>query len=265
MLKNAAPILHAFAEGVQRPLLTDHGSQLSSTESGFLTASRQLAAHERFAIYNQQYWLRFYKLMESSFPTVARLFGSQPFHQGLVVPYIQACPPSHWSIDLLGERFVTWLESSYQESDRALVLQAAQLDWAIWEGMLVADLPPATAAQAATEVLQLQPHVSLWHLPWHLPPVRQALLERDVDGWLNDPFPELVREECWWVLGRSRDGLMIWRRLSGAQYQLLGRLQLGSTLAAALESVSEEELPEVSAGITSWLMEWSFHHWLVVS
>jgi hypothetical protein len=253
-------LLQAFGEAVQQPLRQDYGSQLPPAP--YLTRSPKLQPEQRLAIYNQQYWIRFFKLMESSFPMVARLFGSQPFHHLLVTPYVQAHPPTHWSIDQMGEHFVQWLERTYSGEDKPLVVLAVQLDWAICEGPLLPQLPPASVEQAASQPLRLQPHVSLWQMPWPLPPLRQRLLERSVDGWLNDPFPHLEREECWWLLGRNREGVMVWRRLTCAQWQLLKQLESGATLQQALEALPDSELDEASHGISAWFLEWAHQGWL---
>jgi hypothetical protein len=257
--------LEWFGSMIRRPLSVGYVGEFTEEEvAGRILPGPKLPAHNRLSIYRQQYWLRFFRLMETCFPTIARLFSSHPLHFHLVVPYVQAHPPHAWSIDLLGAQFPGWLEATYEGSDKALVVLAAQVDWAIYEGPTQPELPAVTLAQAATSVLRLQPHVTLWHMPWVFPPVRAQIIERPVDGWIDEPFPKLDRTECWWLLGRSPEGAMTWKRLSETQYLLLKTLSQGATLAQALENIPESALDEAQAGITAWFMEWQHNGWLTV-
>jgi hypothetical protein len=243
-------LLERFGAAIAQPLGAGYRSQLTQAEG--ITPGPQLSAAQRLGIYNEQYWLRLFKVMGETYPAVTRLYSSWVMNQKLVVEYVTACKLEHWSVDYVGQGFVKWLEDTYHDDDRELVVWAARVDWAVFEGSLLSD----------DAVGGLKAHVSLWHLPWAWPPARQALLERDADGWMNDPFPKMELVESWWLLGRGREGTMVWKRLSRAQWMILSGLREGKILEEVLEGMPDEMMDEVEQGITSWFMEWAHEGFL---
>lgn len=258
-----------FGSIISRPLseeqtslqITPKGNFLSQEAPLFVTPSKTLRSHERIQIYNQQYWWRFYHILQESFPFVLRMFGYGDFNALLVVPYLQKYPSRKWSITLLGENMVKWLQEDYKENDRKLVLKAAKLDWAYHRGFFVKSKPSLLSPDDLLGAkLRLQPHLFLMKSNDSFLKFRDAFLKEEVEYWLENDFPPLPKEEMhYFLIYRAPNGLMSWEEVTNTQYKLLSLFKRGSSIedACSLLENDDSSYGEALQNIQSWFKHWS--------
>lgn len=232
--------------------------------SAYITSTDTLNADERMQLYHQSYWLRLLGALQEQFPFLSRLFGKHGFNAEIAIPYFVAHPPSHWSLHVLGKDVVSFLEKSYEASDKALVIKAAEIDWACQACFFAKSLPAIDllkyAGDKAEELLykklKIQPHVHILAAHGHFMHFREAFLQHDHDYWLNHDFPTLEKKEMYFILYRAHHLNVVWETLEPGEFALLKLLQEGYTLDTALEQVEEsEEIP-------FWLQKWLLNNWL---
>jgi hypothetical protein len=268
-------ITSPLIENLKSQAITPDGSPLEEAAAQYLIASPTLAPHERIEIYNQQYWWRLLSVLHNHFPLLSRLFGYWDFDQQIGVHYLQAYPPSHFSLFPLGSRLHYWLTKNYREKDRKLVLQSAAIDYAYQAGYVAKQLPhlslhnlnPEDATEIALKPLKLQPHIKLFKCDGHYFLFRDAFLEKEQEFWLENDFPPLLREEktYYFMIFRYEHTQIHWRRLTPGQYHLLKLFQKNTSLIHAcnhLEMMGGPAYEEALANIQSWFQEWIANQWL---
>ena len=192
-----------------------------------ITTGPFLSAEERIGIYNQQYWWRFFVLLQQAFPTLARLFGYRDFNTLIAEPYLLRYPTDDWFLPQLGKDLVKWLEENYHEDDRELILQAARLDWAYEELFQVEQNPP----------------VALFVFSADFYSFRKELLEKEIAYWQNSDLPSLdnSKGEYYSLLYRAKEGI-VHEAIDRAQFDLLSSFKNGRAVDLSLESWIEKEL-----------------------
>ncbi len=211
-----------------------------------------LKAEQRFGIYNQQYWWRFFVLLQESFPSLIRLFGYRDFNTLIAEPYLLRYPPNHWFLPRLGDRLVQWLEEEYREDDRELLLQAAQVD-AAYERLLHVGTKPVPSIEAFTKKLCLQPTIALFDLSADFFSFRSELLKHGVAHWQKCDLPTLdnSKRKYYFILFPSKEGSM-YEELEPSQYALLEAFQAGCLLSDACASID----PSCADSISDWFKTW---------
>jgi hypothetical protein len=212
----------------------------------------RLSAEQCFGIYNQQYWWRLFVLLQESFPTLVRLFGFRDFNTLIAEPYLLRYPPNHWFLPLLGDRLVRWIQEEYQEDDRELLSQAAQIDFA-YEQLFHAESNPLPTLRTFSEKLYLQPTISLFELSADFLHFRSALLEQDVAHWQKHDLPELnnSKRKYYFLLYRTKEGILQ-EELQASQFSLLAAFQTGCFLNDACSLVD----PACANSIGNWFQTW---------
>jgi hypothetical protein len=195
-----------FGSIIERPidvnsrmmLKSPTGRAMEDEASEYITPSPTLAPHQRIELYNQQYWWRLLTIMHESFPFVTRLFGYADFNERIATPFLCRYRPDHWSLAYLGRRLPRFLTERYREADRRIVIRAAMIDNAYNDAFLVKPNEPLNLQTLGPEVmslkLSLQPHITLYDLPYHLFNFRDAIVAQDSgDYWMDHPFPSLEK------------------------------------------------------------------------
>ncbi len=245
-----------FGGVVGRPL--GNGGALSYADADeYLLASPTLEPWQRIELYNKQYWYRLIDVYQENFPLLVRLFGYDDFNVSLVIPCLAERPPDHWSLDLIGQQLVDWIERSYHAKDRALVLDAARVDFAVTSAFSAADLPLLVEPSLDTR-LCLQPHVHLLKLSRNLLQFRDQVLSQPPEHWYDAPFPETAAGECF-AIYRTRQQKVQWRELAKAEYRLLALIQAGASLAEACDHLEQNEpllVTEALEHLQHWCHEW---------
>lgn len=251
---------------------TKNGTSITDEAKLYVTPSHTLEPYERMEIYNKSYWYRLLDILIDAFPLVSRLFGASDFNQKLAIPYLMKHPSEHWDLNFLGNRFVQYLEESYHEKDRKLIVFSAKVDWACQESFFVEAHPPLdTRLLKPEEILsthiKLQPHIQLFEFPYDLISYREAFLKEEVDFWIDHDFPKLSKEKApyFFILFRSLQSAVEIKAIDEAQFFLLKSIQKGKTIEDSLEEIEQlggTLYKETEANIAFWLQEWLLRHWL---
>ncbi len=171
-----------FASFLTRPLHTMSGplllpvyerSSIQDIEQ-HIAPGLILRPEEQIGYYNQQYWWRLFGLLHKHYPALVCLFGHADFNAFIAEPYFLRYPPTSWFLPDLGRLLPAWIEESYHEEDREIVLNVAQVDQA-HEQLL-----------HENEGAQIQ-----LTLDGDFLALRKALLEHPVEHWQTADFPEL--------------------------------------------------------------------------
>ena len=272
-----------FAGMLRRPLAADHDTPSDLAASGepaekespaYIAPSPSLQSHQRIGLYNQQYWWRFFSVLQETYPFLSRLFGPQDFNSSIAVPYFTKHPSTHWAVGTIGRKLPQWIEEDYHADDKALVLSAAQLDHAFDIGFTAPELPALNAESMAGGALEkileqrlyLQPHITLLSAPFDIFSAREVFIKESPEYWLKHAFPEMPKDQEYYALVfRTQSNTMKHKLISAGQHRLLSMLQAGKSLQDACEALEKEGgdiYEEALQGIPSWLQEWTIRSWL---
>lgn len=271
-----------FASIITRPidcnsrmtLISPMGAPMEIEAAHYIAPSPTMRPEQRIELYNQQYWWRLLSALHDSFPLVTRLFGYSDFNHTIGFPYLVAHPPSHWSLNELGNHLPEWLESSYNASDKKLVCDAARLDWAYNKNFVAPQLQRLhnentddnqAVQQLFSTELYLQPSVELLYFDYDLYSYRQAFLKEEPEFWIDNPFPPLEKKPLWSVLYRSSDNNIHWLEVSKGEYLLLQRFKDGTSIEECcewLEDQPDEIAAEAAEQLHLWLQRWISKQWL---
>lgn len=246
-------------------LLAPSGQPIESESKSYIAPSPTLQPFERIQIYNQQYWWRLLNNLHDTFPFLTRLFGYYDFNETLAIPYLRKHPPTHWSLNKLGDLFPSWIQTNYLKEDRELTYAAAVLDeahYALFFKPLVPSFTiPSDCEGILSQSLSLQPHVKLFHHPYDLFSLRREMLKEDPDYWISHDFPELKKEPTFTMLFRLRNcGTIIRKTLSSVEYLILKQFQSGTSIEAVcdwLEGQPEDIQEAAEKGLQLWFKEWT--------
>lgn len=270
MSEKLADLQSWFASILTRPLraigefrLPLYDEATNSQIGQHLAPGPVLSAAQGMAIYNQQYWWRLFITLQEHYPTLVHLFGFTDFNAQIAEPYLLQYPPSDWSLIPLGWELPSWLEETYREEDRPLVLQAASLDEAYQRLFHAPTCPSIVLPLPPSQRITLQPFIALFALDADFFTFRKQLLAQEPSYWETDDFPPLTKKPCWFALFRGPRGLRH-EPLSQAQYLLLHAFQTGATLSEAcgLLEANNSLLEEAIAHIGAWFQRWAQLGWL---
>lgn len=256
---------------------TPHGTLIAEEASRYITSNSALRPHQRMQIYNQQYWWRLLNTLHTNFPLVTRLFGSYAFNEKIGIPYLLTYPSNHWSLNALGERLPQWVEESYREPDKSLVLNAAHLDWAFMASFIAPQHPFPDLAQMTqdnpesllSQMFYLQPHIRLFTWEYDLFTFRENFLRREADYWLDHRFPNLPKHKTYFfALYRNLQNNLAWREIKKEEFILLERFKMGTTITDAcayIESLDASIYETVATHLQKWLQDWTQAGWLTLT
>jgi len=243
------------------------GLSIESEAAKYILPSEALKPDERVQIYNQQYWWRLLGVLHEAYPLLTRLFGYHSFNEKIAVPYLQAYPPSFWSLNLLGDTLPQWAEEAYREKDRELVLEAAQLDCAYTLSFFAAEKKPLEEALVEQKA-KLQPHLKLFTFQYNLPPFRKEMLKEEPEHWADHPFPKLEKKEPYpFAIYRDSHGDVCWSRLDRNAFLLLQRFEKGESIGGICRYIEKEGgdlAEEASEKLHLWFQEWTARRWLAL-
>lgn len=270
-----------FASVITRPLteeekvqpLSPTGQPLEEEAKHFIVRSPSLKPHERIQVYNQQYWWRLLSTLHEIFPLLTRLFGYYDFNRMIGVPYLQAYPPSHWSLNSVGDKMPMWVEKYYLSNDKKLILDIARVEVAYNTLFLAASKSPLSQhspdqlENLMTTPLTLQPYIALFDFNYHLFQFRDEMMaEGDGDSWLEKDFPEIQQGRgFYFMLFRNANSQMTWEEISPSEHLLLSLFRSGSTLEHACDELERSPYAERAAqNISDWFQKWAERKWLII-
>lgn len=259
------------------PHLAPSGLPIEKEACLFIKPSPTLRPAQRIEIYSQQYWWRLLNTLHEIYPLVTRLFGYFDFNQKIGIPYLTKCPPTHWSLNLLGDRLSQWVQEAYHNDDKKLVVDAAELDWAYHESFLaktlkplaLEDLPnPDDFSYLLSVPLYLQPAIRFFQFDYDLFDFRRQFLQEGPDYWVDHDFPVLKNAESPMILYQGPQGSIYWESLTLAEIQLLKQFKTGSTIEQACEwlgEVGRKDVEEAEENLHLWIQNWIVKKWLSIN
>lgn len=251
--------------------ITPSGNSIKEEASHYIVPSKTLQPDQRIEIYNQQYWWRFFKCLQESFPFLLRLFGYESFNRTIVTPYLVKYPPHHWSLNFLGERLPQWVQEEYHAKDKELVLYAALIDQAYNHSFVVENAPLISdnLMDISEKPLTLQPHVHCFSLPYNLFSFRLEFLKHDTEYWQENDFPKLKKEKCHIILYRTKQNLMDFEVINEHEFAMINKFKNGISIDALCSYL--EELPkdhplllEAENNMHLWFQRWVGLQWLSI-
>lgn len=249
---------------------TPSGNSISVEASKYITPSPTLKPEDRIELYNQQYWWRFYKVMQNFYPVLVRLFGAYDFNHLIVKPYICKYRPNHWSLNPLGDRLVKWIENDYKGKDKPLVLDIAKIEYAFNTAFFCAHYDTPFESQETDYLLNarltLQPHVYLFEFNYNLFTLRSEFLKEEEDYWIEHEFPSLTEKDpSGYVLYRNKRNYVTVEKISLNQYRFLKQFTKPNSINKACQWLEKQEdslVEEASANLQSWLQSWIINKWI---
>lgn len=223
----------------------------------YIKKSPTLEPHERIEIYNQQYWWRLINTMQEHFPLVLALFGTTPFNEQLAIPFIRKYKPYDWNINLLGEKFPKWIEESYHENDKTLVLNAAKIDWAYISSFLAKDFKPSP--YDLDEKLVHSPSLYLFEMPYDLFSFRRETLKQEADYWLDNPFPALNKgRPYYFIFYRNQNYDLAWQEVDEAEFRVLSLFEKALSLNELCDILEDHPFQDkAEAKLSGWIQKWT--------
>lgn len=258
--------------------ISPSGHPMDQEAANFISPSPTLRPAQRIQLYNQQYWWRLLNTFHDMFPLLLRLFGYHDFNKTIGIPYLVKYPPRHWSLSLLGDRLVQWIEEDYHAEDKNLILNTAKVDWAFNHSFIAPALKPITSDDLPAngdlsfllkKKLYLQPHVHLFEMDYDLFQFRVEFLKHPPDYWIENDFPKLEHSQPrYFYLSRTQDNNMTWNEISPGEYHLLRLFQKGTSIEKAcnwLEKQDPSLYESAMKNLHLWFQEWTIRRWLSLS
>lgn len=254
--------------------ITPTGKPIEKEASKYISPSPTLQPAQRIELYNQQYWWRLLNNIQEIYQLLSRTFGQYDFTKSIAKPYLIKYPPNHWSLSLLGDRLVQWVEEEYHADDKPLVLNSAKLDWAFNYSFIAPQLPPITSEQLTldnpTSILRkkiyLQPHVHLFEFDCDMFSFRREFLQHPHEYWIEHDFPKLTHGvPRFYYLSRSHDNNITWNEISPGEYYLLSLFKNGTSIEKACSLIEGQDAALSQSALSHlhlWFQEWTIRQWL---
>lgn len=272
--KASAPNL-AETQALLKSLITDpRGVAAAMQAQGIselpIKSGGSLDPIARANIYNQMYYLRLLETLRNDFDCIEYFVGTTAFEQ-LAADYLEAHPPSHYSLRYVGRHMMTFLERYQPLQQYGFLTELATFEWAIISSFdapehstltmeHVQQLPPETWAELS---LQLSPSVQILSCHWPIDTIRETWKTQATkeDGStefissnasLTSGKPELPAQTrthamdiCTLITWRPELDVQ-YRRLTTNEASLLPQLQHGISFGTLCEQCGT---PEQAAGL----------------
>lgn len=243
--------------------LTPSLNKIEEEANFYIQPTKDLPSHKRIEIYNQQYWWRFFTILQGQYPLLLRLFGYADFNQSIATPYLTYFPSRDYSLKKLGNKLPLWIKTHYNQEDKKLILRAATIDAYFHRGFLAKTMKGTLLQNKSEhEILQLkwklQPSVFLLHTPSQFLEFRELFLAEEPSYWIENPFPLLEKKESFYLIFRNNQGHMEWQNLDKAAYLLLRQFKTPTHLSSACGVLEKDEnlLHIAETHIEQWLKFW---------
>jgi len=211
-----------------------------------------LDAKKRIAIYGNNVFGNYRKVLAATFPVVRRLVGVA-FFDAAVDHFVRGHPSTRGDVNGYGADFALFLASYRAARDLAYLPDVARLEWAIDQAAIAADAPPMdleALAMVPPDVLPeliIRPHPSVHVLASDFPllSIWKANQADDTsDGRIDlDAGGDLL------LVARGADGVTI-ERLAAGEHILLAALAAHSTLGiAAARAVDADDRFDLTAAL----------------
>lgn len=250
-----------WGQVMRTPLETQRGVFKSEATALWkeLGLDERSTARASLKVYHRQYWIRFFKVMQSDYPLCAGLMGYWNFN--LMVQEFLAKEAPRGPISRLDEGFEDFVRTAMDPGieTNACLLQAVQWDRArklcLASPASEAWSPAGVHGEASWASLNFNPTPD-WHIvseDWRLLDLLLSLSGQPPHAAL--PYPERWSQRRYYLVQRQALGL-IYRPLTPPQAALYKSLR-NSLLLAALDELARTFGGEadLAAGVRRWMQE----------
>ncbi|MEP6941866.1 MAG: DNA-binding domain-containing protein [Betaproteobacteria bacterium] len=203
-------------------------------------ASGTLGARSRIAVYRNNIFGNYRKVLAATYPVVRRLVGG-PFFDAATEHFVRAYPSTRGDVNGYGGDLAFFLTTYAPARALAYLPDVARLEWAIDQAAIAADASPmdlAALAAVAPELLselRMRVHPSLRLLVSRFPLL--ALWQSNQPDHDGDGRVDLESGGESLLVARGADGVAIERIARGA-FALLAALSANRTLGDASEAAA---------------------------
>lgn len=200
-------------------------------------------------VYAEQYALRLGDALREDLPATVHLLGDRA--DAVLADFLREHPPDRWTLAGVADRFPAWWAA---QGGAPAEVDAARLDVVVQQRFVAADTPPvdpAGVARAARGEVRLvcAPSAALLRLRADVHRLRTALLAGQAD-----PAPP-VAGDFPIALTRSADGRLAHWPLTPAAYAAFAALDVGGSVADAVDAAVAVDPVGAPAGIGGWFAD----------
>jgi hypothetical protein len=233
-----------------------------------LLPGTSLSAAQRLAIYNRQYWCRFFGVLQNEYPLTARLVGFWFFNE-LAERFLLTRPPRSVDIHEAADGFEPFLRAELRGSRAqalslrlpgAALLEAAAMDEA-WRRAHAAPAEPRfhpsseEAARLADVRLRLQTGCTFLEESWPLLRLRHEIAADPGESTVALP-PRLPSPQSWAIFRAPGGAAQLALAPRQAQlFRLLSVHTLAEALARLESSAPPKERSRLPASVRGWLAQ----------
>jgi hypothetical protein len=271
-----AAIQSALAELLRRPSALVADPAATSRASAIASGNARLSPVEQVDIYREQFFLRHVDSLREDFRSIEHRIGDEAFEE-LVRAYLDAHPPSSFTLRDLGAEMAAFLATRSPWSDDRLLVDLARVEWAFVDAFDAADAPPfdpTSLAGVPEEAwpdarISLDPSVQRLALGTAAHEYRNAVRALDphvCDRSASDEsgVAPPAERDCFVVVYRGPERLH-YAEIDAEAFTLLGELVQGVRLALACERAaasSEVDLESFQGKLAIWFQEWTAKGWI---
>jgi hypothetical protein len=254
-----------FAGAIRQPLAVADQPAVRGQTPEFIAGNSRLSPIAQLEVYREQFWMRHVDALAEDFVTIHQLVGHDGFNT-LVERYLEAHPPTDFSLRDLGARLPAFLETQEAYREDRLLVDCARLEWAFVDAFDAPDLPPLDPTSIASipedawplARLSLHPSVQLVSLAHPTHEYRAAVRKGD------DPARPPLRA-AHVVVYRGPETLL-YIEIESLAFELLQRLSRGETLGEACESIAahagDAGAAELEEKVGGWFQLWAASGWV---
>jgi hypothetical protein len=228
--------------------------------------SKNLGSAERLGIYAHMYYARLVEVMESEYPTLRQVLGTQAF-EAACRAYIARHPSRSRTLGTFSARFPDYLARTLPSSSRnGLAVDVARIERAMEDVFDAPRAEPMTADEFAAVGAADWDRVRLPVTP----AIRLLKLRYPANAYMNalrrGDRPRLPRPRATCVIVFRRGFQVMRRDQEPEQFRLLAALVAGRPLGAAVRAAvrgSGASADRIAARLGGWFQEWAGAHLFV--
>jgi hypothetical protein len=238
----------------------DVSSTFVDTANALMKPTAQLQPRDRLELYHRQYWYRLLESLEEDFPALKAFLGDDTFGR-LIEAYIEATPPSSFTLRHYGQGLPAFLESHPQLAPHPVhASELATLEYALCWAFEAGERPAVPSERLSSAALALQPHLQLFTFRTDAFAVWSAASDHKP---LPRRRPPLAARRHYAAVFRHQFRVRA-ERLSKAAWTILRTIEAKGSLEAAMSEVARQRLlrsTEVDE-VSRWFAAWVQRGWL---
>lgn len=250
--------------GVEADVESPH--QGANEIDAVIEPSRALGSEARLGVYANAYYARLLECMRNTFPALVDAIGEKAF-DALSFGYLQAHPPSSYTLNDLAKQFAHYLERTRPDGDGERVAWSEfVVDLAKLESLFdeVFDGPGTEQQPVELDWVQAIAPEEWAELRLKMAPcLRLAEFRFPVNEyfsrWRKGERPELPDRQPSFLAVTRRDYVVRRYELAKAEYLILSRLAVGSTIEESIESAAAEtdDMDQLESTLGRWFERWT--------